>query len=78
MALIIEENFDKLEKVRNTIHQPVQSTYTVFEKEGQKYFQIDTYGAANRKMPEKISQSIQMDRSMAECIVKLLKREFKL
>ncbi|MBE6069372.1 MAG: methionyl-tRNA formyltransferase [Clostridium lundense] len=76
MALIKEENIKKLEKTRNTVHQPVESTYTVFENDGGKFFQIDTYGAPDRKMPEKISQSIQFDKRMAEYLIKLLKREF--
>lgn len=78
MALIKEENFDKLEKTRNTVHQSVQSTYTIFEKDGEKFFQIDTYGAPDRKMPEKISQSIQLDKRMAEYLVKLLKKEYNI
>lgn len=78
MALIKKENLEKLEKTRNTIHQPVQATYTVFEKNGEKYFQIDTYGSPDREMPEKISQSIQVDKKMAEYLINLLKAEFKL
>jgi len=78
MALIKEENIEKLEKTRNTVHQEVQATYTIFEKDCQKFFQIDTYGAPNRKMPEKISQSIQIDNRMAEYLLKLLKKEFNI
>lgn len=76
MALIKEKNIRKLEKTRNTVHQPVESTYTIFENEGEKFFQIDTYGSQDRKMPPKISQSIQLDKRMAEYLIKLLKREF--
>ena len=78
MALIKEENIEKLEKTRNTIHQEVQATYTIFEKDCQKLFQIDTYGAPGRKMPEKISQSIQIDKRMAEYLVRILQKEFDL
>lgn len=78
MALIKKENIKKLEKTRNTVHQPVQSTYTVFEKDGKKFFQIDTYGTSDREMPEKISQSIQLDKGMSEYLIELLKREFNI
>lgn len=44
MALVKEDNLENLEKIRNTVHQEVEATYTVFEKDGEKYFQIDTYG----------------------------------
>ena len=29
------------------------------EVDGEKYFQLDTYGKSEREMPEKISQTIQ-------------------
>ena len=75
MALLHAEQFDK---TRNTIHKPAAATFTVFENEGQKYFQIDTYGTAERAMPEKVSQSIQLDKSMAKMLVEILRREFSL
>lgn len=78
MALLTEKNLKKLEKTRNTIHQQVQATYTVFEKNEERLFQIDTYGSPNRKMPEKISQSIQFDKKMAKYLIQLLSKEFNL
>ena len=78
MALIDKEQFDRVDKTRNSIHKPTVATYAVFEEDGQKYFQIDTYGTAKRAMPEKVSQSIQMDRSMAEALIEILQRELSL
>lgn len=78
MALLTEKNLKKLEKTRNTIHQQVQATYTVFEKNEERLFQIDTYGSPNREMPEKISQSIQFDKKMAKYLIQLLSKEFNL
>ena len=78
MALIQPEQFNKIDKYRNTVHKPAIATFTVFEKSGQKYFQIDTYGTAERAMPEKVSQSIQLDKSMAKILLDILKREFSL
>ena len=56
--------------------EKVYTTYTVFELEGKKYVQFDTYGRLDRENPEKISQSIQLDKETAQFIVKLLVSEF--
>lgn len=78
MAQISLESIERIEKSRNTLHEKVSSTYTVFEKDGQKYFQLDTYGRDDRENPEKISQSIQLDEETARYLVRLLIREFDL
>ena len=78
MARIVFNRFNKMQKERNTVHQEVQASYTVFEKDGKQYFQIDTYGRDDRMMPEKISQSIQIDKEMAVQLVNLLKQTFTL
>jgi len=78
MARIDVEQFNKITKYRNTVHKPTFATFTVFEEDGHKYFQIDTYGTAERVMPEKVSQSIQLDKSMAKSLVDILQREFSL
>ena len=69
MSQINLENFKRLEKERNNVHSKVTATYSVFYELGEKYFQIDTYGNSDRKMPEKISQSFQMDRTTAKYLV---------
>ncbi|MFR5731522.1 MAG: methionyl-tRNA formyltransferase [Clostridium sp.] len=56
----------------------MQATYSVFEKTGQKYFQIDTYGKSDREIPGKISQSFQLDKECAKFLVERLKKEFDL
>ena len=78
MAQIDLLKIKKIDKNRNSIHEKVFSTYTVFEDSGVKYIQIDTYGRSEREMPEKISQSLQFDRETAKFIVNLLVKEFKL
>lgn len=78
MAQISLESIQKIEKQRNTIHEKVDTTYTVFEMEGHKYVQFDTYGRMGRENPEKISQSFQLDKESARYIVKLLINEFDL
>ncbi|WEG11144.1 hypothetical protein PU629_13295 [Pullulanibacillus sp. KACC 23026] len=77
MALICLNESKRLEKERNTIHVKAEATYTVFKNEsGEKLFQIDTYGSNDRKNKGKISQSIQLDKSCAKELVKLLKTTF--
>ena len=76
MAQISLESIKKIEKNRNTVHEKDHTTYTVFEMDGKKYVQFDTYGRIDRENPEKISQSIQLDKETASFIVKLLVNEF--
>ena len=78
MAQINLQIIKKIDKSRNTIHDKVYSTYTIFEDSGEKYIQIDTYGRIERETPEKLSQSLQFDRETAKFIVNLLVKEFKL
>lgn len=76
MAKIDVRKMDKIAKERNTIQEEVNSTYTVFEKEGKKYFQIDTYGRSDRVETEKASQIVQFDEISAKELIKLLIKEF--
>ncbi len=76
MARIELDTIKRIEKERISIHAKVQTTYTSFEAEGKKYVQIDTYGRPGRDLPEKISQSIQLDSESASFLVKLLIEEF--
>lgn len=78
MAQISLESIKKIDKYRNTIHDKVHTTYTVFELDDKKYVQLDTYGRLNRENPEKISQSIQLDRETAQFLVNILCEEFSL
>lgn len=78
MAQIDINNLKKVNKERNTIHDEVYATYTVFDNNGEKFLQIDTYGKAERMNPEKISQSFQFNRETASYLVNLLIKEFDL
>lgn len=78
MAQINLDTIKRIDKDRNSVHTKVHATYTVFEMDGEKYFQIDTYGKNEREMPKKISQTIQFDKESAKFIVELLKKEFDL
>jgi len=58
--------------------KPVEATYSSFELDGERLFQIDTYGSAERKLVGKRSQSLRFDRQAASKLIKLLKQEFEL
>ena len=76
MAQIDIQHIKKIDKTTNHIHEKVSATYTVFEKDGKKYLQIDTYGRIERENLEKISQSIQLDKETARYIIDLIETEF--
>ena len=54
----------------------VKATYSEFVENGQKFFQLDTYGRMERKQPEKISQTIQLSEDDAKIIINLLNKTF--
>ena len=72
MARINESNITHEDKERHSVHPEVRATYTFFEDNGKKYFQIDTYGKPTRQQPEKLSQSLQFDQDTAKYLIKLL------
>lgn len=78
LAQIDLGNIKKIEKQRNTVHEKVHTTYTLFEEGGEKFIQFDTYGRVGRENPEKISQSIQLEKETAQFLVDLLIKEFNL
>lgn len=78
MAKIDIKKMRKLNKDRNTVQEEVVATYSVFEKCGEKYFQIDTYGRSNRIETEKASQIIQIDKDSVKELIKLLLNEFNI
>ena len=77
MALLKVNHISKVDKTRNVVHKPVEATFTTFEEGGERYLQIDTYGSPERKMRDKISQSIQIDREMATFLIDELQKVFK-
>lgn len=78
MAKIKIKNMIKQDKNRYSIHEEVEAKYSVFEKDGEKIFQIDTYGRSDRVETEKSSQIIQLDESSAKELIKLLIKEFNI
>lgn len=78
MALIDLDSFERIDKIKNHVHDLTTATFTIFDEGGERYFQIDTYGRASRAIPDKISQSIQLDRETAQELVRLLQDAFNL
>ncbi|MCJ2103816.1 methionyl-tRNA formyltransferase [Methylobacterium sp. E-041] len=76
MALI--RHFERKEMERNALHDEIDATYSVFERDGRVLLQIDSYGRADREMPGKKSQTLQLDREGALELFEILKREFHL
>lgn len=77
MAKIITDNISKIEK-NSRIHENVACTYNIFNDNGTKLIQFDTYGSKSRAIKDKISQSIQFDKETAKFIVSILSKEFNL
>ena len=69
MARINVSEMEKIEKLRNSVQEEVQATYSTFISNGEKYFQIDMYGSKER---------LQLDKNNAKVLIDLLKVEFNL
>ena len=78
MAKINIKTMTKQDKARYSIQEEVEAKYSVFEKDGEKFFQIDTYGRSHRVETEKSSQIIQLDEGSAKELIKLLIKEFNI
>ena len=61
---------------RNSIHDEIEASYTVFENDGRVFVQIDSYGRDERQIPGKKSQTIQLDKQGAARLYKILKTAF--
>jgi hypothetical protein len=76
MALV--RSFERKDMERNSIHEEIDATYSVFHNDDKVLIQIDSYGRRSREIPGKKSQSIQLDRVGAEALYRILKTEFNL
>ena len=74
MALV--RSFVEKHMERNSLHDEISATYTVFQFDDRVLLQIDTYGRPDREIPGKKSQSIQLDREGAEALYRILKSAF--
>lgn len=74
MALVGE--FTHVPGERRSIHQPVACGWKIFDEQGRRILQLDTYGNSDRAIPGKGSQSLQFDRAAAEELLRLLREAF--
>lgn len=76
MALI--RDFIFTEKERQRPHGPVDCSVSAFQNNGATFLQLETHGSADRKIPGKVSQSIQLDREAARKLKRILEETFGL
>ena len=76
MALLTPDNFSQTIK-NNKLHDKTTAEYSIFYCDGELYFQIDTYGSNTRENPNKVSQSIKLNREMEQYLINILKEKFK-
>ncbi|MGH8544770.1 MAG: hypothetical protein ACREX3_14325, partial [Gammaproteobacteria bacterium] len=58
------------------LHEPVDCGYNYHEVHGQTILQLETYGSVERKMPGKVSQSIQLNEDGARKLKRILNDAF--
>jgi hypothetical protein len=74
VALI--KRFTRAGKTIGRVHGGVECGYAIFDADGERYLQLDTYGSAAREIPGKTSQSIQLDSDSAAELKRLIARAF--
>lgn len=69
----------KLERItleHRSPHSEVNCTYSIIQGDDGKSLQVDTYGSAHRKLPDKKSQSIRFSPEAISQLRKILSDEF--
>ncbi|TMV07651.1 hypothetical protein FGK63_09280 [Ruegeria sediminis] len=75
MALVTQ--FERDEREFRSLHPTqVVCKYLVSESGGKKVLQLNTYGSAERDMPDKLSQTLQFDENSARQLLAILNKEF--
>jgi hypothetical protein len=74
VALIAE--FQHVPGERNNRHRGVVCGWKVFQDEHGPVLQLDTYGTADRQVPWKVSQSVQLDQTAARELRQLIGQVF--
>jgi hypothetical protein len=68
----------KLERItleHGSSHTEASCTYSIIQGDDGKSLQVDTYGSAHRKMPDKKSQSIRFSPEAISQLRKILSEE---
>lgn len=75
MALVTGVQLD--DKPVNRLHPTrLVCWYLVGSPDGQRILQLDTYGSADRKDPDKLSQTLQFDERSAKQLFDVIQKEF--
>jgi hypothetical protein len=74
MALI--RKFQTVTSDSQRLHSTVTCGYRTFTTDGQRILQLDTYGSTDRMIPDKISQTIQLDFDAARELVGIIEEAF--
>ena len=75
MALI--KQLELCEKEHSNIHDQVRCTYSIIKSsDGTKLIQLDTYGTSSRKIPDKVSQTVQFNHDSAVQLLKLIRETY--
>ena len=69
--------FEKTTSDRGRLHRTeVECGYAVLNFGGKRYLQLETYGSSDRKIPGKVSQTLQLDAERAAELEKILRLAF--
>lgn len=74
MGMIHKDRLIKLpNKTCKTPHKPIEKSkcFCFIGDDGQKYFELDSYGSKNRQNPNQKSQQTQFDRESALYLTKI-------
>ena len=74
MALV--ERFEERPLTPSKLHGRVLCGYRATDVNGLRILQLETYGSPDRKIPDKVSQSLQLDESGARELKRILERSF--
>lgn len=74
MARII--SFEEVAAGNDRLHGPVHCGHKIFPGPDGPILQLDTYGSTERQIEGKVSQTLQIDRTAAEQLMKLLRTAF--
>ena len=69
MATVRDFDVDELSNVRP--HEEVDAIVRCIECDGEKLVQIDTYGRASREKPNKLSQTIRLNKAAFDKLMKV-------
>lgn len=74
--MAIVTRFSQVTKDRVGQPKTTECGYSTVEIDGTRYLLLETYGASDRAMPGKVSQSLHLDRDRAVELKALIERQF--